>query len=339
MQLPEGIIADYDLREHNSLALQSTAQYFIKIHDLADLHRAREFALARNLPILILGAGSNVILQKRIAGLVMLMAIQGKTLVRSASGLQLTASAGENWHQLVQYTIGKAAYNLERLALIPGTIGAAPVQNIGAYGAQIGDFIKSVSAIELATGALKIFSNSECEFGYRDSVFKSKYRNQYAIIEVCLGLIETVNQQDLYPALSEYLAQQHLTASAENIYTAVCALRRSKLPDVKVLANAGSFFKNPVISKSCAEALRLKFPQIVSYAEGEKVKLAAAWLIDNAGFKGVRAGLVGVHSQQALVLVNHGGATARDILALAATIQNKIKELYRVDLEIEPQIY
>lgn len=325
-------IKNHDLRPHNSLALPARARFFVKIDSLAVLQQARLFALEHRLPILILGAGSNVILRPYFDGLVLWMALGGQDWQPN----RLHGGAGENWHDLVQKSVQKGYANLARLALIPGTLGAAPVQNIGAYGAQVGDFIEEIKVMDWASGQYQTLKGKDCAFGYRDSIFKQTPQ-RFVIVGVTLALYPSAPSAPLYPQLAAYLKQPNPTAQA--VFDGVCALRRAKLPDPKTLANAGSFFTNPVVSRAHLARLQAKFPNLVFFAEGENIKLAAAWLIENAGFKGKRCAAVGMHAQQALVLVNYANASCEEVLAFAAQVQARVLALYQVQLKIEPQIY
>jgi UDP-N-acetylmuramate dehydrogenase len=247
--------------------------------------------------------------------------------------------AGVNWHELVKWTLENDLPGLENLALIPGTVGAAPIQNIGAYGVEIGQYIDHVKAYETTTSQFAMLTHAECEFAYRDSVFK-KNPNRFIVTKVIFKLPKAWQARVHYADLAAIASLNSTThPSPQVIFDAVCTIRSNKLPDPKVIGNAGSFFQNPLVSANQYEALLAKFPKLVSYPDaGNQRKLAAGWLIDQCGFKGQRFGEVGIYEKQALVIVNHGKGTAADILALAKIIQDKVQKQFGVTLEIEPNI-
>lgn len=344
------------LLKYNTLALPSTAEYFCKISSTSELYEALAWAREKQLPIILLGGGSNVVLAGNLAGLVIHIAISGIALTNGelvsqedlVSGIDsaqferiIRVGAGENWHQLVLYTLEQGWYGLENLSLIPGLTGAAPIQNIGAYGVELSDRFHSLEAIKLSSGDSITMSLSDCQFGYRDSFFKGAGRDQYAITAINLRLS---TKEDLcleYPALNNFFEKNQSGApiTPKQVSDAVCAIRHSKLPDPKDIANAGSFFKNPVISSEQMSVLQEQYPNMVSYdqANGTK-KLAAGWLVEQAGWKGVEQSGVGVHNEQALVLVNYQG-TGQALLSLAGDIQASVSDKFGITLEIEPRVY
>lgn len=327
------------LQSLNTLALPANAEYFCHVHSIEELQEAIAYAREHKLAITVLGGGSNMVLAKNIAGLVIHIAIAGVSLSEGKADERLVdVGAGENWHQLVEHSLGQGWFGLENLALIPGLAGAAPIQNIGAYGVELKNVFASLQAVNLHSGEVLNMSESDCEFGYRDSIFKQQYKDQFAIVGLQLRLSGVANLQLGYPALKS--AVENLDEiTPQSVADTVCRIRRSKLPDPAVLPNAGSFFKNPLVSAEKVAQLRQKFPNLVSYSQVDGTeKLAAGWLIDQCGWKGHRQGNVGVHEQQALVLVNYGG-TGSELLALAGDVADSIENRYGVRLEIEPRVY
>lgn len=334
--------ADYPLRRHNTLALPARAEFYGEIENLDQLEAARRFAQERRLPLTVLGEGSNVVLGERIAGLVVRL-VNADLKVKPLDGrrVRLTVGAGHNWHRLVEHSLQQGWFGLENLALIPGTAGAAPIQNIGAYGVELERFLHGVHAVEVATGERVRFTAAECQLGYRDSVFKGRCRDRFIIHAVELELSAVAAPVLDYPALREDL-DRHLSREPEprDVFEAVCRIRRDKLPDPAGTPNAGSFFKNPIVSADAARRLLRRYPDLATFPAGEdRVKLAAAWLIDRAGWKGVVRGEVGIHDRQALVLFNRGQARAGELLALARDIAASVRERFGVELEMEPRCY
>lgn len=330
------------LLKYNTLALPSIAEYFCKVSSDNELQEALYWARQKNLPITLLGGGSNVVLARDLAGLVIHIAIPGIELVSEHDQTEkiIRVGAGEDWHQLVLYTLEQGWYGLENLSLIPGLSGAAPIQNIGAYGVELSDRFHSLEAIELSSGESIIMTLNDCQFGYRDSFFKQAGRDQYVITAVNLQLSTEANLCLEYPALQQYLETEKLASvTPKQVSDAVCAIRRSKLPDPAEIANAGSFFKNPVICSEQVEKLKQQYSQMVSYEQaGGRKKLAAGWLVEQAGWKGITRSGVGVHDGQALVLVNYHG-TGKDLLSLAGDIQASVLDKFGITLEIEPRVY
>ncbi|TNE93955.1 UDP-N-acetylmuramate dehydrogenase [Porticoccus sp.] len=329
------------LKSMNTLALPATAEYFCRVDTLDVLREALTWARDKNLKVTVLGGGSNVILADNIPGLVVAMAIPGIELDMQDNDRRLVhVGAGENWHQLVLHTLAKGWFGLENLSLIPGLAGAAPIQNIGAYGVELSEHFHSLAAIHVDTGEQVILSAEDCQFAYRDSVFKHAVRDQYVITSLTLALSSQPTLRLDYPALKQAIAQQNLSeVTPEVVSRVVCDIRRSKLPDPMDIPNVGSFFKNPVISSEQAEQLAGNYPQLVTYPQSDgSVKLAAGWLVDQTGWKGVSRGPVGVHQQQALVLTNRGG-TGQQLLELADEIIHSVQSKFAITLELEPRIY
>lgn len=250
------------------------------------------------------------------------------------------AAAGEKWHDFVQYTLAQHWYGLENLSLIPGTVGASPIQNIGAYGVEMAERMHSLVAVEIATGERREFTREECCLGYRESVFKQDLRGRYIITRVRFRLLKRPELKTEYGDIrQELVARGVLAPDPRQVADAIIAIRSRKLPLPSVLGNAGSFFKNPVVPLEKLAALQVEFPDIVAYPQGDRAKLAAGWLIEKSGWKGRRIGPVGSYEKQALVLVNHGGATGPDVMAVAQAIQAAVRQKFGVELEVEPQVY
>jgi UDP-N-acetylmuramate dehydrogenase len=328
----------FDLKAYNSLALPACAEYFCIATEPEHIYQAVQYARDNQLAVTPLGGGSNMVLAGDIAGLVILIKTRGIQAKKSNNDLlQVTFAAGENWHNAVEYCLEQGWYGLENLSLIPGNMGAAPIQNIGAYGVELSDLFVSLEAIELCSGKSVTLDRAACQFGYRDSIFKGISRDQYLITQVTLALSAQPTVELGYPALREALDEPNPTPQA--VSEAVCQIRQAKLPDPAKIANAGSFFKNPVIAVEQANTLLLSFPQMPCFPQGgRKTKIPAAWLIDQCGFRGVRQGGVGVHEHQALVLVNISG-TGSELLALADEIAAAVLARFGIALDIEPRVY
>jgi UDP-N-acetylmuramate dehydrogenase len=342
--MTEGLSADInidqsiDLKPYNSLAVSAVAEYFCSVNDIDQLRSALLFAKDNNLFVTPIGGGSNVVLASDIAGLVVHINIKGITVLSAdRDNIDIRFAAGENWHSVVTYCLENGWYGLENLALIPGDMGAAPIQNIGAYGVELCDFVQSVEVIERDTGNFKSLSLDDCKFGYRTSVFKQAAKDSYIIIAVTLTLSKLPKVNTDYPSLRASIDSDH--PSPQEIYDTVSHIRRQKLPDPNEIPNVGSFFKNPIVTKKVADRLAQDYPELPIYAYSQsQCKLAAAWLIEHCGFKGCRKGDVGVHSKQALVLVNYQGDGGA-VLALAKEIKSNVLQTFAVELHIEPRIY
>lgn len=328
------------LRPFNTFGVDVCAARFIEAHDQNDVLSALVEARRLGLPLWVLGGGSNLVLTNNVDALVLRVATRGiRVLSDDGERVVIEAEAGEPWHPFVLHTLELGLGGLENLSLIPGTVGASPIQNVGAYGVEIKDHFAGLTAVERDSGVLRDFDLEECQFSYRDSVFK-RQAGRYIILRVRFVLHRNTALQLEYGPLRQWLRQHDITMpTAKDVSRAVCAIRSEKLPDPQVLGNAGSFFKNPVVSPSQADTLRQRFPDLVAYPQPDgRVKLAAGWLIERAGWKGYREGDAGVHALQALVLVNYGKATGAEILRLAQLIQADIAERFFVELEIEPNI-
>lgn len=335
--------AETATQPRNTLRLKATPSALRSVSSVAGVEQALLWARARKLSVLPLGEGSNVVLLPRIDALVLDLQLKGcELLQRDDSEVLLRVAAGENWHALVAWTLSQGYCGLENLALIPGTVGAAPVQNIGAYGRELAPFVAAVHALRCADASPLRLSQADCRFGYRDSVFKQALRDQVVITHVDLRLPLRATVEFSYPGLREALAQRDTADSPTHraVYDAVVALRRAKLPDPAREPNVGSFFKNPILARAQAEVLRRDHPELPLYPAGpEQSKLAAAWLIERTGWKGVRHGAVGVHPGHALVLVNYGADSGSEVLGLAAEIQASVQAQFGVLLELEPRVY
>tara|TARA_R110002110_G_scaffold74405_5_gene196831 strand:+ start:12453 stop:13481 length:1029 start_codon:yes stop_codon:yes gene_type:complete len=327
------------LTKLNTLCVSATARYYMDVASLSDLRSALAWAQDNGHKILVLGSGSNLVFAGNFDGLVIRMQIAARSWEQvDDKGATLVLGAGENWHDAVLYAAGAGYRGIENLALIPGTAGAAPVQNIGAYGVELCDTLISVTALDRDSNELLCLDNAECGFAYRDSLFK-RSPGRYIITGIRLRLSRTKPLQLGYRDLEDYLGD---TVSQEldvlTVAEAVMAIRRRKLPDPEMIPNAGSFFKNPVVPAEHFRELHAAHPDVVGYPQNGTVKLAAAWLIDQSGWKGYRNARVGVHNRQALVLINHSGGTGRDVLELASEIRQSVHERFGVNLEMEPGI-
>ncbi|SAL74745.1 UDP-N-acetylenolpyruvoylglucosamine reductase [Caballeronia peredens] len=331
------LLADYSLRPHNTFGFEVRARHAMKIDSVeaaAALYADKRIA---NMAHLVLGGGSNVVLTRDFDGVALIVGIAGKRVIGEDDNAWLVeAGAGENWHDFVAWTLAHGMPGLENLALIPGTVGAAPIQNIGAYGLEMGERFERLSAVELATGARVEFDHDACAFGYRDSFFKRAGRGRFMITSVVFRLPKAWTPRADYADVARAL-ENATQCDARAIFDAVVAVRRAKLPDWTVLGNAGSFFKNPVVSAQAFDALRAQEPGVVSYRQPDgQVKLAAGWLIDRCGWKGRGIGGAAVHDRQALVLVNRGGATGAQVIELAEAIKRDVLARFDVELEVEP---
>lgn len=324
---------NYSLKAWNTFGIDRNAKHIVCAENKQQLLSAWQHATAEKLPVLILGEGSNVLFLKDYAGTVIVNRIKGIDVTESADAWHIHAGAGENWHQLVRFTLDNGMAGLENLALIPGCAGSSPIQNIGAYGVELQQVCEYVDCVELATGEQKRLSAAECLFGYRDSIFKHEYQDRFAIIAVGLRLPKTWTPVLTYGDLTRLDPQ---TVTARDVFDSVCHMRMTKLPDPKVNGNAGSFFKNPVVTAECAQALIAEFPNAPHYPQRDgTVKLAAGWLIDQCQLKGFTLGGAAVHQHQALVLINKHHATSDDIVQLAHHVRTQVGQKFNVWLEPE----
>ena len=338
MPYPDSLLHDYSLKSLNTFSIDVRAKHYLRVTSVEDLRAALADPHMAALPRLVLGGGSNLLLTRDFPGLVLHIALAGRDILPGdASHHQVRVAAGENWHQFVQWTLAQGVGGLENLSLIPGTAGAAPIQNIGAYGAETKDYFHSLTAFDPATGAVRSMDAAACRFAYRDSVFKHEAR-ELIILDVTFRLPRAWQPNLRYAELANAVAEQGWPApTPQQVADTVIAIRRRKLPDPAQIGNAGSFFKNPVVSAGqCAQLLE-QFPTLVHHRQPDgSEKLAAGWLIDQCGWKGRNLGAAGVYPKQALVLVNNGGATGAEVMALAAAIQADVAARYGVQLEPEP---
>jgi UDP-N-acetylmuramate dehydrogenase len=331
------------LLPYNTLALQARAQALVTIRHDADLVAALDWARQRKFPVIPMGEGSNVVLANDLDALVLRMQTRGIELLDSSTDkVSLRVAAGERWHGFVQWTLEQGYYGLENLALIPGTVGAAPIQNIGAYGVELQSTVLQVHGMVIADSSAITLDRGACEFGYRDSVFKHALRDKIIITAVDMELALSANVDISYPALGAAFQGAVAAPSPRDVFDAVVNIRRSKLPDPAQVPNAGSFFKNPVLSADRAAALVDKYPALPVYPQPEgTVKLPAAWMIDHCGWKGCERDGLGVHPEHALVLVNYGNGNGdgRELLGLAHDIAASVSREFDVELVIEPRVY
>lgn len=330
---------NYSLKALNTFGVEAKAAFFKRITSTELLKKC----LSQNdSPLFILGGGSNLLLTQDIEKLVLKNEILGCTIEsKTQSHAIVKVGGGENWHTFTQWCIQQNLGGIENLSLIPGTVGAAPIQNIGAYGVELQDVFKKLEAVELQTGKLITFHREDCQFGYRDSIFKNNLKGQYFISHIYLELSTKKHQLNTsYGAINQELEQKNITRpTIKDISEAVIAIRSSKLPDPARLGNSGSFFKNPVIPESHFKALQKEFPDIVFYPQGnDQVKVPAGWLIERCGWKGKRVGNTGCYQHQALVIVNYGGASGQEILDLAQRIIESVERQFGIVLSPEVNI-
>ncbi|WP_345027769.1 UDP-N-acetylmuramate dehydrogenase [Ravibacter arvi] len=329
---------NHSLQPYNTFGIEANADFFCRVTAGGQLAEALRFARESGLSPFVLGGGSNILLLGDLPYLVMKMELKGIQVIQEdADQVRLRVGAGVVWHDLVAFAVSQGWGGLENLSLIPGSVGAAPIQNIGAYGVEIKDVFYALEAVRVEDGQTRIFSRDECRFGYRDSIFKQEEKNKWVISSVDFNLskagIVHIDYGDVRKVLAEMGAGQPGIA---DVSRAIIQIRRSKLPDPAETGNAGSFFKNPEIPATVFETLKSKFPAVPGYPQaGDMVKVPAGWLIETAGWKGYREGRVGVHDRQALVLVNLGGAGGGEVKALASKIQASVEERFGIRLQPE----
>nr|WP_297785261.1 UDP-N-acetylmuramate dehydrogenase [uncultured Allomuricauda sp.] len=328
------------LKSYNTFGIDVKAKFFVEITGLVQLQKALE--LKAYPKKFIISGGSNMLLTKDIDALVMHIGLKGITIVEEDdNSVEVKVMAGENWHELVMWSLEQGFGGLENLSLIPGNVGTAPIQNIGAYGVELKDVFVSCAAMDVKTGELEGFDNEACEFGYRDSIFKNKAKGKYIITSVVLKLTKKDHVLHTgYGAIESELKNRGIVhPTIKDISDAVIAIRKSKLPDPKEIGNSGSFFKNPIISKKAFDKFNKSHPEAPFYEiDDNQYKIPAGWLIEQCGFKGKRFGDAGVHGKQALVLVNHGNATGKEILCLAKQIQEEVKKVFKIKIQPEVNI-
>ena len=333
------IQTDFSLRPLNTFGVDARARAYLSVTSVSALQAVRRDAALMAMPRLVLGGGSNILLTRDFPGLVLHMQSKGMEIVgEDDAATYVRAAAGESWHGFVQWTLDHGLGGLENLSLIPGSVGAAPIQNIGAYGVEIKDRFHSLTLFDFETGDTRVLNRAECAFGYRDSIFKHALRDRAVVLDVTFALPKNWQPNIRYADVAQELATYGIDKpTARQIGDAVIAIRTRKLPDPAVIGNAGSFFKNPVVTVAQRDALLQRYPQLVNYAQPDgSVKLAAGWLIDQCGWKGRTSGAAGVYEKQALVLVNHGSASGSEIAQLAQAIQSDVAQRFDVLLEPEP---
>jgi UDP-N-acetylmuramate dehydrogenase len=329
----------FSLKSFNTFGLKAYTRFFAEADNVEDLKTVLNVFQDNPLPKLILGGGSNLLFTRDYEGIVIYPDLKGKEIAREdEKNVCIKAYAGENWDQFVAFCVSNNWGGLENLSLIPGNVGACPIQNIGAYGVEVKDVIDSVEAWNLETGEKKIFSNAECCFGYRDSIFKNDLKNKYLIVSVVFQLskqpVPNMNYKDVLEELKNFK-----TISIDTVREAIINIRHRKLPDPEEYGNAGSFFKNPVVSINLFKKIKDEYPEVPSFPVNEQhVKIPAAWLIQTAGWKGVREGNTGTHPTQPLVIINYGGASGMEIFNFAKKIQLSIHEKFGIELEMEVRI-
>ncbi|GGK71540.1 UDP-N-acetylenolpyruvoylglucosamine reductase [Rufibacter glacialis] len=330
------------MQPYNTFGIDAKASLLAEFSSVEELRELLQNPEVQALPTLVLGGGSNVLFTQDVEAAVLLNRIKGITQTPEADGkhVLVTSGSGETWHDLVLYTLENDLGGIENLSLIPGTVGAAPLQNIGAYGVELKDTFQSLEALVMATGNVVTFNKEQCGFGYRESVFKKEAKGQFIVTSVTLRLTKEHQFNTSYGAIQDTLAQQQVKElSLKAISEAVCHIRRSKLPDPAKIGNAGSFFKNPEIPLALFEILKSQYPGIPGYpVTPETVKVPAGWLIEQCGWKGKVLGAHGVHKDQALVLVNYGGAAGNDVKTLAYEIITSVEEKFGIRLTPEVNI-
>ena len=327
---------DYSLLAHNTFGIDAHCSRFLEFRTIPEARRAARILRKADTPFLIIGEGSNLLLTKDFPGIVVRSAIKGVTIL----GNTMYCGSGEVWDDMVALSIEHGLYGLENLSLIPGDVGASAVQNIGAYGAEAKDFISQVWAIDIATGTMHIIDRKDCCYGYRDSRFKHEWKNRYLIVQVVFELSQTFTPRLSYGNIGTELQRRGIdTPTAQQVRQTIIDIRNAKLPDPKVLGNAGSFFMNPVVPRQQYEALAAQYPSMPHYTvDDNNEKIPAGWLIEQCGWKGRSLGRAGVHDKQALVLVNRGGATGQDIVTLCETICRDVRNRFGIDIHPEVNI-
>jgi UDP-N-acetylmuramate dehydrogenase len=331
---------DFSLKNYNTFGIEAKAKQFIAVHSIEELKTV--LAENQNQKKFILGGGSNMLLTQDIDALVIHIDLKGKKILNEDDDFVWVESmAGENWHEFVLWTIDQNFGGLENMSLIPGNVGTTPVQNIGAYGAEIKDTFVSCDAVKIVSNEIKTFTNSECKFGYRESIFKHEVKDKYIITSVTFKLKKHHHDINIgYGDIQAELAKKEISnPTIKDVSNAVIAIRNTKLPNPKELGNSGSFFKNPIISRELFLKVQEKFPDIKHFdISPTQVKVPAGWLIEKAGFKGKRFGDAGIHKNQALVLVNYGNATGQEILNVSKDIQATILKEFGIAIEAEVNV-
>jgi len=334
------IHSDFSLHQHNTLRLPCRAQHYICTGSVEETREALAWAREQNLPLTVLGGGSNVVLPEQLPGLVLQPAIRGREVQEQGEKVRLRICAGEEWAQEVHRAVEAGHFGMENLALIPGTVGAAPVQNIGAYGVQLQELLEAVEVLDVQAGTMLSIPAEECGFSYRDSIFRSEARDRLVIIalHLCLSCRPAVRVD--YPPLAQALEAAKISSpSPKEVYRQVVRLRQRLLPDPVRIPNVGSFFRNPVVEKSRCQALQKKHPGLAAYPQEDGTcRIAAGWLLQQAGWRGHRFRGVAVHERHALVLTNPGSATSAEILECASAMHTSVYKIFGIRLEVEPRV-
>jgi len=331
---------DISLQALNTFGIDAKAHYFAEITSVSGLDEARLFVKNRKIPLLILGGGSNVLFTRDFEGLLLSNGLQGiETIKEAEEFLWIKVMGGQSWSEWVDYCVELGLGGIENLSGIPGTVGAAPIQNIGAYGVEVKDVVEEVEVFNVQTGELSTYTNKRCAFGYRSSVFKTSLKGNYFVVSVTFKLSKNPKVNVSYAPLKEVFEGRNTdTVSVKEVSEAVKHIRKWKLPDPSAIGNAGSFFKNPVVDDKKLERLLGDYPNMPRYPFGSGYKLAAGWLIEQCGWKGKRVGHAGIHEKQALVVVNHGNASGKEILNLAEEVRHSVEEKFGVGLEFEVNV-
>lgn len=331
------ILENYDLSKLNTFGVSARARFFVEIKSIDEVKELFSLSLFKNHSKLFLGGGSNILFTKDFDGIVVLNSLKGTEIINEDNDTVLIHSmGGESWDDLVTFSVERNFWGIENLALVPGTVGASPMQNIGAYGVELKDTLVKVYCIDIDTENEVVFDNHECNFGYRDSIFKNEMKDRYFITAIDVLLSKKPNKNIEYKVLKNYIEEHNLKVeTSKDVSNIVSTIRRSKLPDPKVLGNAGSFFKNVYVEEAKFQELLLKYPEMPFFKEDDKIKIPTAWLIESCGFKGVRFGNVGIHDKQALILVNHGGATGLEVKNLAEQIISTVFKKFGIAISME----
>ena len=335
------VLENYSLKTLNTFGLDIKTRWFAEINSVESLQALLKDQRFQSIPKMILGGGSNILFKDDFDGLIIHNRIDFvKIISEDENYIFISAGAGMTWHSFVLYTIDHNYPGLENLSLIPGCVGAAPIQNIGAYGVEIKNTFHQLNALNMTDGSLRTFTAEDCRFGYRDSIFKQEERNRYVIVDVTFRLTKNASLNTTYGTIEEQLKIMNIShPTIRDISNAVIAIRKSKLPDPEIIGNAGSFFKNPEVPIHFYNKLKENYPAIVGYPSSSgNYKLAAGWLIEQCGWKGKRIANTGMHERQALVLINYGGATGKELIAHAELVQKSVLEKFGVDLEMEVNI-
>jgi len=335
------VLENISLKKYNTFGIEAKARFFVEIENISGLRTVLSDPAYKNMPRLILGGGSNLLLTKDFEGIVIKINIKGNEVIsHNQEETIIKSGAGENWHELVLFTLQNRLNGMENLSLIPGTVGAAPMQNIGAYGVELKEVFYSLEAMDIQSLQMRTFHHHDCEFGYRESIFKKEAKDKYVICSVNFKLHQKSMFNVSYGAIHDTIKELgESEINAKTISKAVIHIRQSKLPDPAIIGNAGSFFKNPEIDQTVYDKLKAKNPTIPGYPAGfGKVKVPAGWLIEQAGWKGKTIGEAGVHKNQALVLVNYGNAKGNEIWDIAMQVQKSVKEKFGIKLHHEVNV-